>query len=171
MANLGNFNPNEHEPNQSFDVIPDGWYQAVAINSEMKHTKSGTGQYLEIDFQIIDGPYKGQHVWSRLNLINPKPKAVQIANGDLSAICKAIGKTSTVRDSSELHNTPLMIKIKVKPAEGPYDASNDVKGYKSVAQAAHNGAGGFPVSPAAPVANATSHPVATPTGRAPWEQG
>ena len=33
--------------------------------------------------------------------------------------------------SEELHDKPLMIKVKVRPAQGEYDASNDVGGYKA----------------------------------------
>ena len=34
--------------------------------------------------------------------------------------------------SEELHDKPLMIKVKVRPAQGEYDASNDIAGYKGV---------------------------------------
>ena len=36
------------------------------------------------------------------------------------------------QSSEELHDKPLMIKVKVRPAQGEYEASNDVGGYKGV---------------------------------------
>ena len=91
MVSLGNFNANEVEPNAEFDPVPAGKYLAVITASEMKPTKSGTGSYLELTFQIIEGQYQNRNLWARLNLDNPNATAVAMARGDLSAICRAIG--------------------------------------------------------------------------------
>jgi len=37
----------------------------------MKPTKTGSGTYLELTFQVIEGQYKNRLLWSRLNLSNP----------------------------------------------------------------------------------------------------
>ncbi|MDW8243018.1 MAG: hypothetical protein RMJ88_07375 [Thermogemmata sp.] len=37
----------------------------------MKPSKPGTGSYLQLAFQIIEGPYKNRFLWTRLNLENP----------------------------------------------------------------------------------------------------
>ena len=55
MANLSGFDANQVEPNTSFDPVPAGKYQAVITDTEMKPTKAGTGQYLELTFQIQGG--------------------------------------------------------------------------------------------------------------------
>ena len=44
-------------------------------------SQAGTGSYLNLTFEILDGNYKGRKVWSRLNLDNPNQQAVQIAAG------------------------------------------------------------------------------------------
>lgn len=87
MANLDGFDANTVEPT-SFDPIPAGDYVAVIIESQMKATKASTGSYLQLEFEIIEGEYKGRHPWARLNLNNPNETAVKIARGELSAICK-----------------------------------------------------------------------------------
>ncbi|MGD9126460.1 MAG: DUF669 domain-containing protein, partial [Planctomycetia bacterium] len=66
MANLNGFDANQVDPSTSFDPIPAGKYVAVITESEMKDTKSGVGQYLQLTFDIIDGKYKGRKLWSRL---------------------------------------------------------------------------------------------------------
>ena len=91
MANLGNFDANNVDPATDFEPLPAGKYMAVITASEMKATKAGSGHYLELTFQIIDGPLKNRLLWSRLNLDNQNRKAVQIALGELSAICRAVG--------------------------------------------------------------------------------
>ncbi len=128
MANLNGFNANNVDPATDFEPIPAGKYLAIISNSEMKPTKSGSGTYLELCFQLIDGPYKNRLLWSRLNLSNPNNQAVQIAQGELSAICRAVGVMQP-KDSAELHNLPLQISVKCKKREDTGDVVNEIKGY------------------------------------------
>jgi len=139
MAFLGqNFNPNEVAPSVDLQPLPSGEYPAMIVDSQMKPTKNGKGQYLELTYQIIDGPMKGRMVWSRLNLVNQSTKAVEIANRDLSAICAAVNETGLISDSAVLHNRPHLIRVEFVPAD--YDAvskptgnrkdSNEVAAYK-----------------------------------------
>lgn len=130
MANLGGFNANDVEPTGDFEAIPAGTYAAIMVESEMKDTKAGTGKYLECKFQIIDGPHKGRNVWDRLNLVNPNEKAVAIAKGTLSAICRATG-VMLVNDSTDLHRIPISIKIACeKDNRDPDVIRNVIKSYK-----------------------------------------
>ncbi|MCL2646861.1 MAG: DUF669 domain-containing protein [Phycisphaerales bacterium] len=130
MANLNGFNANEVEPASSFEPLPAGKYLAAITESEMKPTKSGGGQYLQFTFQILEGPHKGRNVWARLNLHNSNPTTVQIAQQELSALCRAVG-IMTPRDSAELHNLPLVITVKRKKREDTGEFTNEVKGFES----------------------------------------
>lgn len=128
MAQL-NFNANDHEPRDSFDLLPNGWQPAEATASEMKDTKAGDGAYLQIEWTITAGEFQGRKLWSRLNLKNRNSTAVEIAQRDLSAICRATG-IMEVNDSSQLHGKPIQVKVKTRPAKGEFDASNEIAGYK-----------------------------------------
>lgn len=128
MANLGNFNAHDVNPATDFEPLPAGKYLAVITDSVMKSTKSGNGSYLELTFQVINGPFKGRLLWSRLNLDNPSPQAVQIAQGELSAICHAVGVMQP-RDSIELHNLPLLVTVKFKRRDDTGDVVNEIRGY------------------------------------------
>jgi hypothetical protein len=128
MANLNGFNAANVDPATDFEPIPAGKFLAIISNSEMKPTKSGSGTYLELTFQVIEGQYKNRLLWSRLNLSNPNNLAVQIAQGELSAICRAVGVMQP-KDSVELHNIPLQITVKVKKREDSGDLVNEIKGY------------------------------------------
>lgn len=80
MAFLGqSYNLADIDPQRDFGAIPSGEYLVMIVDSDMKATKSGTGQYLELTHEILEGPYKGQKLWARLNLINPNQQAVSIA--------------------------------------------------------------------------------------------
>ena len=128
MADLQGFDANQVEPTTDFEPIPAGKYVAVITDSEMKPTKAGTGHYLQLAFQIIEGPYKNRFVWARLNLDNPNATAVQIARAELSAICRAVGVMAP-KDSIELHNLPLVIHVRCKKRSDTGDITNEIKGY------------------------------------------
>jgi len=127
MANLDGFNANTVEPANDFDPIPPGKYIAVITASEMKPTKAGTGAYLELTFQVVDGEFKNRLLWARLNLENPNATAVKIARGELSSICRAVGVLEP-KDSCELHNLPVVITVKQK-ADAEGELRNEIKGY------------------------------------------
>jgi hypothetical protein len=128
MANLRGFNANDVEPTTDFEAIPAGKYLAVITDSEVKPSKSGTGSYLQLTFQIIEGEYKNRFVWARLNLDNPNATAVKIARGELSAICRAVGVMAP-NDSVDLHDLPLVISVKCKKRPDTGELSNEIKGY------------------------------------------
>ena len=163
MSNLSgyNFNAEEIEPS-SFDPIPAGWYTAIISSSEMKATRDGYGEYLSLTLQVIEGQYENRLVFARLNLKNANEKAVDIARKDLAAICRAVGVMSP-KSSEELHDKPLMIKVKVRPASGDYEASNDIGGYKAV-----EGANLTPAPKAA--SKPQTPPPAATTTKKPWQK-
>lgn len=152
MAQI-NFDSTGFDTTSQFDAIPAGDYEAIVTASEMKATKDGTGQYLELTSEIQSGQYQGRRLWDRLNLQNKNPKAVEIAQKQLAQLCHATGVLQ-VQNSEQLHNRPFVMKVAVRndPERGP---SNEIKGYK--AKAASNAPAfqaprvAAPAAPAAPV--------------------
>ena len=128
MSNLNGFNADNVEPVNDFEPIPAGKYVAVITASEMKSNKAGTGSFLELTFQVIEGEYKNRQLWARLNLDNPNELAVKIARAQLATICKAVGVIEP-KDSVELHNLPLFINVKVKRREDTDELTNEIKGF------------------------------------------
>jgi hypothetical protein len=138
MPSLQGFDANTVEPTVAPEPIPAGKYLAMIIESAMKPNKAGTGQYLELTFQILEGDFKGRQLWARLNLINPSETAMKIAQGELSAICRAVG-VMTPGDSVELHNLPLLIKVRCKKRKDVDEIANEIRGYEK-----RDAAGGKP---------------------------
>jgi hypothetical protein len=128
MANLNGFDANRVEPATEFEAVPAGKYLAVVVASEMKPTKNKRGRYLELVLEIIEGECKGRKLWARLNLENENPQTVQIARGELSSICRAVGVMQP-QDSVELHNLPMLVTVKCKKREDNGEITNEVKGY------------------------------------------
>lgn len=156
MAQINPFDATQVSPESQFAPVPDGDYPVVITESEVKPTKDGAGQYLQLTLEVIDGHHKGRKIWDRLNLWNKNSAAVEIAQRALSQICHAIGVLQ-VQDTVMLHNKPLVATLAVRAAGGGHDESNDVKGYKAYS------------SGPAPVAPAVNAPAAQPAA-APAQQ-
>jgi len=109
---FGSFDAAQVEPKRDFVALPAGIYNVVCMDAQWKATKAGTGKMLVLTFEVIDGPKKERKVITRLNLENPNATAVQIAQSELSSICRAIG---VLKPTSEydLLNRPLQISVYV----------------------------------------------------------
>jgi hypothetical protein len=158
MTKLGfSFDANSVEPSKGYEVFSPGDYRVSIMQSEMRDTKNGLGKYLWLDMIIMEGPHQGQHLFDRLNLVNPSEKAVGIAYKTLSSICRAVGVLNT-DDAEDLHNRTMIASVKVVPAgndkTGVFrEAKNEVKEYKPVSGgAAHSS------RPAAAPVNAAASP-------------
>ena len=84
MADLNGFDATNVEPNAGFDPIPAGKYVAAITASAMKPTKNGKGEYLELEMEVLEGPFKGRKLWDRLTLRPIRPVAVGIAFRDIT---------------------------------------------------------------------------------------
>lgn len=151
MAALGQdgFDANDVEPNAAFDPIPAGNYQCVITESEEKENSKGTGTYVQFTLEVIDGEFKGRKVWERLNLNNPSEEAVKISRAVLSAMCRAAGKMA-VRDSTDLHNLPMVVKVGLEKRKDTGELQNRIKGYIQKGQSASSPAAGKGAAPATP---------------------
>lgn len=160
MAALpGVFDATQVEPQGEYTPIPAGEYKVQIITSEMVATKSGDGQMLKLELEIMEGEQAGRKIFDRLNLDNPNATAVEIAQRTLSAICHAVGVLS-VQDSEELHFKPMIAVIVVTPPKGEYGAGNNIKTYKQVGEAS-----------AAPAKSGfTASKPAASSGGAPWKK-
>jgi len=155
MADLSGFDASQVPEQQEFSALPEGQYVVIATSSEMKPTKAGNGKFLQFVFEVLDGPQKGRKIWARLNLVNPNQAAVDIAQRELAAICRAVGVLKP-SDSAELHNKPILLTVAVELDDRKRE-NNIIKKYEAVTPGAQLNTG--PVTmlaqPSAPAAAAT----------------
>ena len=111
--------------------LPAGEYVAHIVKTEYKATKAGTGHYLSMHFSVLEGESKGRMFFTNLNLDNPNPVAVEIANKELNSICAACNQEG-VEDSDELLQIPMNIKLKVTPGNDDWPPSNEVVTYSLI---------------------------------------
>ena len=171
MAYIGSFDANQIEP-ADFSALPAGDYTALIANSEWRDSKAGV-QYLALTLQIIEGAHQGRFLWHNLNLNHPTAQAAEIAQRELSAICRATGQMA-ISDSEQLHNIPVIVKVAYVPAKGEWPEKNQIKAWKPASFSPAKVAATPAVKPAAAAprptpgpAAATPRPTPAPSAAAP----
>jgi hypothetical protein len=160
MAMLGDFfggkSANDIEET-SFDPLPMGDYTLVVVDSQVKPTKDGSGEYLNCEMEVVDGQYKGRKLFIKFNWKNANPKAVSIARAELAALCRAV-RVPAAKETSELHDKPFDARIGIQPGNGNYGPQNNIKKY-----AVRGGLGATPVGTTTGGGQATND-------KKPWER-
>lgn len=163
MSNLSGFKAND-VPESSFSAMPEGMYAVIATASDRKPTKAGTGEYLQFTIDVLDEKYNTKKLWSRLNLWNPNPTAVTIAQQELAALCKAVGVLEP-EDSAELLNIPFIVKLGVEK-DNRGGEQNRILNYFSIKAATEIAEKEEAKAPAAaPASGAAGKPVWPPASR------
>jgi hypothetical protein len=155
MASLGAiYDATQGEQMSDRSALPAGEYLAAIARSDVSDTRKGDGRKVELEFEVLDGPRKGRRFWTTLNLWNPSPATVEMAQRELNSICRAAGRLR-VADTDELHGIPMLVKLGFQKDNAE---RNEPKGYKPAAGAAARSSG--------PGATAASN---APTAvRGPW---
>jgi hypothetical protein len=154
MAFLGQeFSRDELPSGRTFEPLPEGWYNTTIVKAEVKTTKAGTGQFIELRMDVTGPTHQGRVIFTNLNINNPNPKAEEIGRQQLNQIMGALGLT-VIRDSDQIIGGNVAVKVAIK-VEGE-DKKNEVKGFKAISGSAP------PAPKAAPPASAP--PKASP----PW---
>ncbi len=144
-------------PAPSREPIPRGMYQVIVIESAIKPTQAGTGEFIELTLQVVDGEFAGRRVWDRLNVSNPNKTAEDIAKRQLQELCLAVG-VSTLNETEQLHDVPVLAEIDLDRKD---QSRNRVMGYQAVG-------GAKPIASQA-ARPASAPPTAKPAAR-PWER-
>ena len=151
----GAFDTSSVVPLEDFLPLTPGDYPVQIEAAEIKRTKAGDGNFIELRLCVLDGPANGRKLWDRLNIDNPSAKAVEISMRSLAAIGQATG-LAVVRDTQELVGKMCLAAVKVSAKNG----DNEIRTYKPFDAVA-------PAAPAAPVAPIAPAPaVYTPAATA-----
>lgn len=145
---LFNFKTDQVAARDILDVLPAGWYVAQVTESAVAQNKKATGDVLSLTLDILDGQFRGRKIWARLNVKHQNEVAERIGQQQLRQLCEGVG-IAGISDTTQLHMKPVMVKLKVRAADGDYEASNEIAGFKAVergqaAAPAAQAGGGFP---------------------------
>lgn len=138
-------------PHLGFEPIPKGDYPVHLIGGEVALTAAGTGTKINLEAEVLDGPFKGRKVYENINYRNPNPQCEQIGQGQFSALCHATSVVA-VSDISQLLRIPFTISVGIDPARvgadgKSYDARNKITGFKPLSAGAVAPAQAAPPAP------------------------
>lgn len=126
------FNAEDHG-NMGFDPLPKDNYLMQITESDYKENSNKNGHFLSLKMEVQEGEYKGRVLFRNLNLDNPNPKAVDMANKELASICRACGLTTLLEDSEELHGIDFIASLAVKKGKGDAADEQTVQSYAPAA--------------------------------------
>lgn len=163
------FDATQVAPDQGrLGAVPAGYYKVTAEKLELKPTKDGSGQYINTQFSILEGAFKGQKIFHMFNMKNQSQKAMEIAHAQFSAMLHAVNVLK-VDNLQQLQNIPFFVKVKVEKSE-QYEDKNSITAFRGIndqaALAAYNPAGAAPVQAVRPVA---PPPAAAPAVAPAWQ--
>lgn len=122
-----NFNANQYEPNQGMAAHPPAQKIPFTIsNTSIVETKDKTGAMLVVEFTSPMGS-----LIQRYNIHNANPKAVEIAYGQLSALCRAINiyQIDGNNECAALRGGKGLMDVGYQKGEEPDPQYPDRKGY------------------------------------------
>lgn len=136
----GSFDASQFAPKQSGGAHPIGnGYDAIISNTTIQPTKDNSGGMFCVEFTTQAGS-----IVNRYNLWNNSEKAVEIARGELSALCHATGiyKLDFNNDGAALRNARCKIDVGLQNVSEPdgyveikkvYDANGNEPGKTNAA--------------------------------------
>lgn len=133
----GGFNSAAVEPQaaRSFEPLPNGPYEVEITDADLVELKSGNGTGLKIEYTVVSPEaYEGRKIWQNLNIRHTNEQAEQIAQSQLSSLCRAVG-IGVLNETEDLFGKMLRVGVKIRPAKGDYQASNDITGYEPIGTA------------------------------------
>lgn len=159
MAQLGrSFDHTAVDTTDNFEPLPAGEYIVEVVDSSVKQTRAGDGEYIALQLRVVDGQYENRRVFTNINTISPKADTQAIGEKLLAQLCTAVGLSHALEDTAELHSVPVRATLKIEPEKNGYPARNNVRAFKPVGSAP------------TPVAAVASIGAAKPTNAAPWKR-
>jgi hypothetical protein len=141
----GSFNANQFEPNQGFGVHPPAQkVQFQITGTEIKETAAKDGGYFRVEFTSPLGVINQNY-----NIWNKTPKAVEIAHGQLSALCRAVQvyNIDWGNEGAALRGARGLMDVGYQKGEEPSADNPDAKGYTELKRV-YDLAGNDPSRPA-----------------------
>lgn len=128
-----NFDASAHQPTETprRGPLTPGMYQVMVVDSEIKQTQAGTGEYIALKLQVVDGEHSGRWIWDNLNIRNPNKTAEDIARNQLQMLCLAAGVTK-MTNTEQLHDRPVLASVELDRKD---PSRNRVVGYAALSAA------------------------------------
>lgn len=143
------------QEDRDFSPLPEDEYLVEIKTAEIKATKAGTGKYINLRLDVIDGKYTKRVLFAIINIKNDSDVAEKIGRSQLGEIMRS-NNIATLQDTDQLIGTTMIVRVVISEYKG--EKKNEVKGYRS-------SSGASPMPKAASASEAPTEPAAA--GKAP----
>lgn len=127
MAKLGYTSNDTEYSAPEFQPLPKGDYPAIVTGSEIAPTKTGSGHYVKLSWQVIGGHFEGRIIFTQHNVMNANPDAERIGRGELQGFASAMG-IGMFDDTDDLHSKPVIAHVTLEEDKnGKYGPKNNIR--------------------------------------------
>ena len=158
---MGVFGFDTADVDTSSDLFPAGEHKVIATEAAVEKNKAGTGQYLKLTLQVIDGRFQNRLHWQYHNFLHQNETAQKIGQQQVAQFQEAIG-VNDPESVSELCNKPLLMVIRHRIDKRTNEERAEVAQYKPLR-----------TTPAAAVSQTpgmTPEPVPSAADSSPWAE-
>lgn len=144
---------------EDFSPIPEGEYILQITKTEQKQTKTGTGMYISVTFDVIGPSYQGRKLFCRFNYRNDNSIAEKIGRQQIKALQLACDIPGALTDDQQFIGHIVKASVTIRPGGDGYGPQNEAKNFKPVGDAMPSSPMGMPpVAGAAPAGDAIMPP-------------
>lgn len=158
MASFGTI-PSE-ENRSEFAVLKAGLYHMEITGGEVKDTSTG-GTMVVFTLRVVEGEGVNRVLTARFNIVNQSQEAARIGKQQLIGLADAVGIIDPC-DTDPFIGKHVMANVVVRPAQGNYNESNEIKSFKK-----YNGVYTPSAPAAAPGQTQPSAPASAPASAKP----
>ena len=121
-----------------FEVMPEHDTVAQVVDSDVRTTQDGSGEYIYLKWEIIDGEFKGRWIFENYNIKNKNTQCQQIGNSQWALVRKACFGSidKAVSDTVEVHGIPCKIKVGCRKRKDTGDMQNHIKAIHGMSEPA-----------------------------------
>lgn len=118
------FNAASVDTTDTFEPIPEGLYRVLVASAEEKTTANGNGLGLNVQYEVVEGKYKGRKLFHWINLRNQNKTAEEIGHKELARLCLA---TNVPQPKATSDFCGKLIQVNVKVGERNGEKRNEIK--------------------------------------------
>ena len=126
------FVPSEKE-DSGFSVVPEAWYIAEIVKSEIKATKDKQGTIMVLAMKILEGKRKGRLIYTNYNIVNRNETTVKIAEGQIKQLCETLG-IDQMEDTDELHKQEFGVFLVIEKGNANWPDKNKATKFKAASE-------------------------------------
>ncbi|MCR5347158.1 MAG: DUF669 domain-containing protein [Fretibacterium sp.] len=116
------------------DLLPEGDYTVRVSGADVRQAKSGRGQYIHVQFDVLGPKFQGRRLFTCLNIVHDNQEAARIGQQQLRSLLLAGGmgpeQIRRFSDTDQLIGLTCSVRVEIEEGQDPYGPRNRVRGFR-----------------------------------------